>query len=74
LINGPVWTGNGELLFDGADDYAEVPDSDSLDLDNELSISVWVCLNACGDDWPKIVIKPHSDYNDPYETYPAFLN
>lgn len=69
LINGPVWTGDGKLLFDGVDDYVEVPDSDSLDLDNDITISAWVYLNTYIEDWPKIVIKPHSAYDEPWEMY-----
>ena len=83
LINGPVWTGDGALIFDGIDDYVEVPDSESLRFNNQLAISVWVYLNAYGTDWPKVVIKPHSEHADPWEmftidlshygTYPRFI-
>lgn len=69
LINGPVWTGSGELLFDGVDDYVEVPDSSSLVITEEITISVWVYLNDYGTDWPKVVIKPHDDYSSPWEMY-----
>ncbi len=33
---------NTAYYFDGVDDYIEVPDSDSLDVGNSLTISVWV--------------------------------
>jgi len=45
LINGPVWTTGkvgGALSFDGTDDYVSVPDSDSLDITNQLTIDLWV--------------------------------
>ena len=44
-IYGATWVDGkfGKALsFDGVDDYVEVPDSDSLDLTNEITISVWV--------------------------------
>jgi len=48
LVNGLGWSGgqvaNG-LLFDGIDDYANIPSSTSLDINgNAVSVSVWVKL------------------------------
>ena len=33
------------LEFDGADDYVEVPDSESLDITNEITILAWINAN-----------------------------
>ncbi|NIP25719.1 MAG: hypothetical protein GWN67_15480 [Phycisphaerae bacterium] len=35
------------LYFDGVDDYVEIPDSDSLNPTNEITISFWVYHNGC---------------------------
>jgi hypothetical protein len=42
LVNGPTYTtsGSGGIKFDAIDDYATIPDSNSLDL-TELTISLW---------------------------------
>jgi formylglycine-generating enzyme required for sulfatase activity len=85
LMNGPVWTGSGELSFDGINAYVNVPDSNAFDFTNALTISVWVKLEAYGASWswPKLVIKPHTATVDPWEmftvdlgphgTYPRFI-
>jgi hypothetical protein len=44
-INGATWTDGrlGRALdFDGTDDYVQVPDSDSLDIQNEITIAAWI--------------------------------
>ncbi|MFC1691007.1 LamG-like jellyroll fold domain-containing protein [Nanoarchaeota archaeon] len=48
----------GAYEFDGAGDYIELPHSSSLDLTDEITISVWVKSNSEG----YVVVK------DPYET------
>jgi hypothetical protein len=45
LMNGPKWVDGkiGKALdFDGEADYVEIPDSDILDLTDEITISLWV--------------------------------
>ena len=45
LINGAVWTEGKQGLaldFDGKNDYVSVPDSDSLDLSEEITIACWI--------------------------------
>jgi hypothetical protein len=75
LVNGPVWTGDGNLSFDGVDDYVSVPDSTSLEIQNSLTISVWVKLESYGPSWswPKVVIKPHTEYVEPFEMFTVDL-
>jgi hypothetical protein len=45
LINGPIWTTgliNGALNFDGINDYVNIPDSNSLDLTSQATLSAWI--------------------------------
>jgi len=44
-INGATWTTGkiGKALdFDGTDDYVQIPDADSLDIADELSVFLWI--------------------------------
>jgi len=43
LVNGPTFStgSNGGIKFDAIDDYATIPDSNSLDFSTELTISLW---------------------------------
>ncbi|HPD48141.1 MAG TPA: NosD domain-containing protein [Anaerohalosphaeraceae bacterium] len=66
---GPAWAGYSGLAFDGANDYVEVPDAADLDLRNAFTLGVWVRLNAYDNDWPKLIIKPHTAYDAPWEMY-----
>jgi len=51
--NSPIW---GSLIFDGIDDYVEVPSSLSLDITDAITMEVWVKLNPGGSDtWYDIV-------------------
>ena len=70
LMNGPVWTGSGELSFDGINDYVEVLDSNSLSFTNQITISTWIQLAVDDDRFMKIVVQPSSvDSVDPWENY-----
>lgn len=43
--NSPIWTSGKigtALNFDGVDDYVEVPDSSSLNINGELSFDAWI--------------------------------
>jgi hypothetical protein len=42
LINGTTWNSDGWFIFDGTDDYVNVPDSSNLNLTNQGTISVWI--------------------------------
>ncbi len=49
VVYGATWTTgqiSGALDFDGSDDYVSVPDNNSLDMDNQMTITAWVRLNA----------------------------
>ena len=63
MTNGPSWvTGKfGKALsFDGANDYVAVPDEDSLDLTEAMTISAWVKGNSFTDN----SILSKDDYTD----------
>ena len=60
LENGPVWVAGisySGLDFDGEDDYVEVSDSDSLDIDEEITIGAWIKMNEMTDHHQVIVAK-----------------
>ncbi len=42
LVNGPTWTGQGELSFDGIDDYVDIADDTSLDMATKLTVALWM--------------------------------
>lgn len=70
LVNDPVWTGTGQLQFDGVNDYVEVPHSTSLDIENEITVSVWVKLTEDNIRFMKIVIQPsNATSTEPWENY-----
>lgn len=70
LINGPTWV-NGKygkaLSFDGLDDSVQVPDSNSLDIAEKITISAWIRA-VPGTDIMEIVDKGDSD-NPAYMGY-----
>ncbi len=50
LVNAPTWTSQGNfgsaLQFDGADDYINVGDSSSLDINQGITVAAWVKINS----------------------------
>jgi len=62
-IHGACWKntqlGHSALSFDGVDDYVEVPDSESLNITDEITIEAWVKVNLLGGSlaWQGIVGK-----------------
>ena len=47
-VYGASWTSgkvDGALLFDGIDDYVQVPDDDTLDITDEITVMAWVKVN-----------------------------
>jgi hypothetical protein len=68
LRNGPVWMGDA-LYFDGIDDWIEVNDSNSLQMTNQITISVWVYMEQYSTHYQEVVIKPYEQVADPYELY-----
>ncbi|MHC4533120.1 MAG: LamG domain-containing protein [Planctomycetota bacterium] len=64
LKNGPQWVigydGNA-LMFDGDDDFVEVPHDTTLTVDNEVTVMAWIntqrYIGPTGDDWQGIMAK-----------------
>jgi len=53
-INGAKWVDGRygwALDFDGVDDYVEVPDSASLDISDEITMTAWIKMTATDQDW-----------------------
>jgi hypothetical protein len=60
------------LEFDGVDDYVEVPDSDSLDITDAITVEAWVNPNSLlsqSGARPGIVNKKSSTYYNAYELW-----
>ena len=55
-IHGASWSKGEALDFDGSDDYISVADSPSLDINSEITISVWVNLRTNPDPGPNYAI------------------
>jgi hypothetical protein len=62
------------LSLDGANDFVAVPDSPSLDITDEITLSAWIKLDSSEQSVRKIVVKPTSDGNDPWELYALDLD
>ena len=42
LVNGPLWTGTGELSFDGADDYVQVDGFYGISVNSPRTVAAWI--------------------------------
>lgn len=51
LPEAPTFANTYSTLFDGVDEYVDIPDNNSLDITNDISMSVWVkpSLGSIGD-------------------------
>ena len=74
-INGATW-GVGKygtaLQFNGQDNYVEVPSSDSLEIDDNVTIAAWINWTDAGDGW--LCIMANGQQNGPWENYGLFVN
>lgn len=62
--------GKGSLLtLDGIEDYIGVADSPSLDIQHQITLSVWLKLNQLPVSITKIIVKPTEKGLDPWELY-----
>lgn len=61
LVNGPIWTSgsiDGGLQFDGNNDYITVPDTTSLRLGTQQTVTTWYKWGGGGSgDWRRLVGK-----------------
>ena len=70
---GPKWVDGkfGKALeFDGQDDMVVVPDSDSLEFDEDFTLAVWIKTDAKPGSPPSIITK---GYHDKSNTRPWYL-
>jgi hypothetical protein len=74
-IYGATW-GVGKygtaLQFNGQDNYVEVPSSDSLEIDGNVTIAAWINWIDTGDTW--LGILANGQQNGPWENYGLFVN
>jgi hypothetical protein len=74
-IYGATW-GVGKygtaLQFNGQDNYVEVPSSDTLEIDNNVTITAWINWIDAGDTW--LGILANGQQNGPWENYGLFVN
>ena len=71
LTNGPTYSSanGGSIIFDGTNDYVNIPDSSSLTSTSALTINCWVRLtsHAAGfGGYSSIIGKGTSDFNEEY--------
>ncbi len=50
LVNGPLWTGAGELKLDGIDDYVDCGSGASSNLTGDLTVTAWIYPDSFGGD------------------------
>jgi len=62
----------GGLQFNGADNYVEIPTSDSLEIDETVSVAAWINWNDAGDTW--LCILANGQQGGPWENYGLFVN
>jgi len=60
------------LHFNGSDSYVEVPTSESLEIDENVSIAAWINWIDAGDTW--LAIMANGQQNGPWENYGLFVN
>jgi hypothetical protein len=48
---------NGALAFDGDGDYVDIGKSPDFDIENQITVSAWIKVNAFDRDWQSIVAK-----------------
>ncbi len=62
INGGVVWSGKSgsAFIFDGSNDYVSVPDSQSLQLTGDMTLSFWMKKNADAGEWSRIVGKGSS--------------
>jgi len=74
-INGATWADGkyGKALqFNGQDNYVEIPTSDSLEIDGNVTIAAWINWIDAGDAW--LCVLANGQQNGPWENYGLFVN
>ena len=62
------------LEFDGVDEYVEVKHSESLDINNIISLEAWIRTDSMCDNWETIILKHYNAGAVPYHCYGLWLN
>ncbi len=74
-INGAQW-GQGKfgpaLEFNGQDNYVEVPSSDDLEINENVTVAAWINWTDAGDGW--LCIMANGQQGGPWENYGLFVN
>jgi hypothetical protein len=65
LTNGPTFN-SGSIVFDGVNDYINIPDANSLTNTSTLSINCWVRVTSFGGGFCTIIGKGTSDADEEY--------
>jgi hypothetical protein len=79
LTNGPTYSSSngGSLVFDGVDDFINIPDSSSLTSTSALTINCWIRATALSGNYSSIIGKGTSDADEEYcvliLTSPSYL-
>jgi hypothetical protein len=60
---------NSAYAFDGVDDYIEIADSASLDIEQQITIAAWVRFYSNPDGSSRIVDKSHTNCRAPWNMY-----
>jgi len=74
-INGATWADGkyGKALqFNGQNNYVEIPSSDSLEIDGNVTVAAWINWVDAGDTW--LCILANGQQNGPWENYGLFVN
>lgn len=62
------------IYFNGVNDYLEVIDSSSLDINNKITISAWIKPEILSPSSAnRVVIKPTAAWSEPYYVYSLFV-
>jgi hypothetical protein len=74
-INGAEW-GQGKfgpgLEFNGQDNYVEIPTSESLEIDTNVTVAAWIKYIDDGDSW--LCVLANGQQGGPWENYGLFVN
>jgi len=74
-VHGATWGQGwhrGALEFNGVDSYVEIPTSDSIEIDDNVTIVAWIKYIDAGDGW--LCVMANGQQGGPWENYGLFVN
>ncbi len=74
-VQGAAWAEGqygSALEFNGADSYVEIPTSDSLEIDEHVTVAAWINWTDDGDGW--LCVMANGQQGGPWENYGLFVN